>query len=260
MYPYLNWNLSVQSLLESALIFVPHIVTPLVCFTGALKHSYVEQKEKRKAIRQLHSAVRKDDFSLVKQLMKLDLDVNFHYNDTTALQIAVTEGYEETCRLLINNGADVDKVNEKNDSLVNMATARGFSDIVQLLVSHGAELNVSNSNGSTPLSTSSEKGYPNIAQILIDGGAFIDKPNIKQQTPLLVSCKQGHQSVAKVLVEAGCDLNWQDYDRRSPLIAAAEEGHAKIVRLLVDASKCFNSDNIGILNLIKASVVLSSET
>ena len=199
------------------------------------KLSQLEKRAKRRAIRQLHDAVNKNDVALVEELINPELDVDFHYSGQTALQIAVLNGFEDVCRILINSGADVDKANAESNNLLNMATWRGYSDIVKLLVSRGAELNMSNNHGSTSLNTAAFKGYPTITQILIDGGAFINKPNLNQQTPLLVSCKQGHYPVAKLLIEGGCDLDWADTERKTPLIAAADRGHSRIVQLLVDA-------------------------
>ena len=195
----------------------------------------LEKRAKRRAIRQLHDAIVQENLSLVEKLMCPELDVNFHYSGQTALQLAVLNGFEDICQVLINHGGDVDKANAENNCLLNMAAWRGYSNVVQMLVSHGAELNTSNNHGSTSLNTAAYRGYPTITQILIDAGAFIDKPNLKQQTPLFVSCKQGHYSVATLLIEAGCDLNWSDAERKSPLIAAAEKGHSRIVQLLVDS-------------------------
>ena len=147
--------------------------------------SQLEKRAKRRAIRQLHDAVVKNNLSLVEEYMCPDLDVNFHYNGQTALQLAVVNGFEDICQVLINHGADVDKTNAENNCLLNMAAWRGYSNIVQKLVSYDAELNTSNNHGSTSLNTASYRGYPTIAQILIDAGAFIDKPNLKQQNPII---------------------------------------------------------------------------
>ena len=204
-------------------------------FPGGDKLTQLEKRAKRRAIRQLHDAVVKNNVSLVEELMCPELDVNFHYGGQTALQLAVLKGFEDICQVLINHEGDVDKANAENNSLLNMAAWKGYSNIVQMLVSHGAELNTSNNYGATSLNTAAYRGYPTITQILIDAGAFIDKPNLRQQTPLFLSCKRGHHSVAKLLIEAGCDLNWSDVERKSPLIAADEKGHSRIVQLLVDS-------------------------
>ena len=224
-------------------------------FPGGDKLTQLEKRAKRRAIRQLHDAVVKNNLALVEELMSPELDVDFHYGGQTALQLAVLKGFEDICQVLINHEADVDKAIAENNCLLNMAAWKGYSNIVQMLVSHGAELNTSNSHGSTSLNTAAYRGYPTITQILIDAGAFIDKPNLQQQTPLFVSCKRGHYSVAKLLIEAVCDLNWADVERKSPLFAAAEKGHSRIVQLLVDSGifpkiKNFNYTYNGTLNLI----------
>ncbi len=63
-------------------------------FSGEDRQKQYEKRAKRRAIRQLHDAVQKNNILLVKELLNPDLDVNFHYNGQTALQIAVTSGYK----------------------------------------------------------------------------------------------------------------------------------------------------------------------
>lgn len=204
-------------------------------FSVSVKQRQFEKRAKRRVIRQLHDHVRNDRILDVAELLKSELDVNFHYNGETALQIAVVYGHEKMCKLLIEQGGDVDKSDAEENCLLNMAAWRGHTNIVQLLVNHEAELNKMNSHGATPLCTAAYRGFPLIAQILINADCFIDKPNLHQQTPLFVSSKRGHVAVVQSLIAGGCDLNWCDLDRKTPLIAAAEEGHVDIAQLLVNA-------------------------
>ena len=60
-----------------------------------------EKREKRRKIRQLQSAISDGDVSRVREILSSNFDVDFQYNSQTSLQLAVCEGKEEICALLI---------------------------------------------------------------------------------------------------------------------------------------------------------------
>ena len=125
------------------------------CFSD--RQRQYEKRAQRRTIRGLHSAIGEGKLDEVGQLLTPDIDVNFHYNQQSALQIAVLKGFLDICELLINHGADVNKQNAEGNTLLNMAVWRGHTAIVALLAKHGADLDVSNNHGSTALATAAYK-------------------------------------------------------------------------------------------------------
>ena len=124
-----------------------------------------EKRAKRRAIRQLHDAVGKNQLDTVREMLTPDLDVNFHYNGESALQIAVVKGLEEMCKILIAHGADVDKYNAEDNTLLHMAAWNGHAQIVELLVKHEAELDNTNNHGATPLNSAAYRGHAEVNHI-----------------------------------------------------------------------------------------------
>ena len=59
--------------------------------------------------------------------------------------------------MLVAHGADVNKSNAEDNTLLNMVAWRGYHDITQLLVDNGADVNVYNNHYSTPLNTAAYK-------------------------------------------------------------------------------------------------------
>ena len=54
---------------------------------------------------------------------------------------------EETVKLLLDTGADVNAVNEADYSALHGAAFRGQDEIVRLLVRHGADINARDARG-----------------------------------------------------------------------------------------------------------------
>ena len=79
-----------------------------------------EKRATRRKIKQLHTAISEGNKERVLEILNPDVDVNFHYNGESALQIAVCSGNLEICQILIDHGADVDKYNAECNSLLNM--------------------------------------------------------------------------------------------------------------------------------------------
>ena len=208
-----------------------------VCVISDEKLKQYEKRAKRRAIRALHQAISVNRLSTVREFITPELDVNFHYNGKTALQIAVVEGFDDICKLLIENGADVNKTNAEGNCLVNMAVWHGHTSLVELLVSHDAEIDVSNNHGSTPVSTAAYCGDAIAVRTLVKAECDIDAPDKRGQSPLLIASWRGHEDVVHVLIGGGCDVNWTDYERRTALNIAAGRGHFSVVGALVDAGR-----------------------
>ena len=195
-----------------------------------------EKRAKRRAIKTLHAAISEGNKDKVEELLTPDIDVNFFYNQESALQIAVCKGFVDICEILIECGADIDQCNVEDNSLLNMATWRGHFDIALLLVKKGCELNQTNVHGSTALSSAIYKGHADIAAMLIkQENCGIDKPNQRGQTPLNFCCYIGNKEIAHHLISAEADINMPDRQRHTPLITATENDHVELVEMLIDA-------------------------
>ncbi|MCE5316095.1 MAG: ankyrin repeat domain-containing protein [Parachlamydia sp.] len=85
-------------------------------------------------------------------------------------------------RLLIDQGADVNRADEKGCTPLHVACRAADVDTVWLLIEKGAEINRQDKDGCSPLHMASSN--PAILRILIINGAKVDLKNIEQRTPL----------------------------------------------------------------------------
>ena len=70
------------------------------------------------------------------------------YNDGwTPLYSAANKGYLEIVKLLIENGADINKSNNDGWTPLYSAADKGHLEVVKLLIENGADINKSNNNG-----------------------------------------------------------------------------------------------------------------
>ena len=87
---------------------------------------------------------------------------------------------EETVKLLLDTGADVNAVNEADYSALHGAAFRGQDEIVRLLVRHGADINARDARGRTPyrIAEGSKQSFqfqkwPGTAALLAELGANV---------------------------------------------------------------------------------------
>ena len=85
----------------------------------------------------------------------------------TALFQAANKGFVEVVRFLVEEGkADVDKVDKKNRTPINMAAYKGRLEVVQILLGKGADCTIKDKWGDTPLGAAKAGGHAEVAAAL----------------------------------------------------------------------------------------------
>ena len=113
----------------------------------------------------------------------------------SALFKAIEEGNETTAKLLLNAGADKDKVNELGYTPLYIAAFYGHNQIVKLLLDLGADPNKINEYGRAPLYIVARESHIEIMKLLTRRTKAIvpiwKKPPVKGHLLLPPECALG---------------------------------------------------------------------
>ena len=164
----------------------------------------------------------------------------------TPLHLASMSGREQSARLLINAGADINISDNGQWTALHRAAFNGHSFIVgELIKAPHVHLNVRNENGHTPLHVAVMSDITLSARLLIDAGADINISDNGQWTALHTAAYSGYNFIVYMLIHTPhVNLNVRDAKGQTPLYLASMSGRDPSVRLLINAGADINiSDN-----------------
>ena len=174
-------------------------------------------KELDKAIREV---VEDDNVSRLRELLET-------YDDVTERDISYgrkalhVARHVAVAKLLIQNGADVNAVDEAHRTSLHCATLEGHVDVAKLLIQNGADVNAVNKGNWTSLHFTTWKGHVDVVKLLIQNGADVNSVDKDKRTSLHVAARYGHVDVAKLLIHNGADVNAVDKWKQSVLYFAS---------------------------------------
>jgi ankyrin repeat protein len=137
--------------------------------------------------------------------------------------LATKNGHIEVVKILIDQNADVDKV-DKFDTAIMLAIREGHNDIVKLLLGKGANVNLTNKWGDTALSNAvfaDKEDSVEVVKLLLEKGALPDSRHGDNDKTLLqiIAEKEIHTAkdliIAKLLLQKGANL--EKIDKQSKL-------------------------------------------
>lgn len=148
------------------------------------------------------------------------------YNDTKWLGIHLKEG------------ANPNSLDDYNTSPLVSAILNDSIDAVKLLIANGADVNKRHENGRTPLTYATEN--INITKLLLDAGADPNSINDWGSSVLISASadptmgSEGYPDVVQTLIDAGANVNFVAKDGMTALLKAAYYEQAKVVKVLLD--------------------------
>ncbi|KAM6521558.1 hypothetical protein FSOLCH5_006312 [Fusarium solani] len=142
------------------------------------------------------------------------------------LHSAVWHGHEETVRLLLNNGADINTQCDSGKTPLHLAVDGrngAHVSIVRLLLSQvGVLPDLMDKDGDTPASLATSRGQIQILRFLLAKGVATEAKTKDGLTLLGVAAEQGYLPIVQLLLATdGVDADSRDAAGRTPLTLAA---------------------------------------
>lgn len=123
---------------------------------------------------------------------------------------------------------------------LHVAASEGHVHLVKLLVQQGAKINRSDRWGGSPLDDAHRHRHAEVIHFLKQNGASFGSPS--QSNNFITAAAEGDLDEVKALLEFGnVDLNQGDYDARTPLHLAASAGASEVVQFLCDKGANVNA-------------------
>ncbi|KAF4974626.1 hypothetical protein FZEAL_8485 [Fusarium zealandicum] len=223
---------------EDGLCLAAHYTHPEVCQymlnNGAQAHINKSHVHFGTAIQ---AAAYQGSLELVKLLLAYGAEANSAGGTrSTPIQVAAVDGRPKLVSLLLANGANVNCSQGYFQSPLHAAASgRGSNETVKLLLEAGAEINTPSSLHGTALQCAAQWGHQGVVDLLLDSGA---DPNIEggyYGTPLQAAIYSGSAGAVQQLLDAGADPDTVAGFYGTALQAAASYGHPDAVEMLLAA-------------------------
>ena len=165
-----------------------------------------------------------------------DLEVGEKSFGATPLAWAVDGSHLETCHLLLELGANIDKPLSDGRSVLTLATMHGNAEMTLQLLKARADPNLVCSTGETALLIGVGPSHDNdacVRALVNEGGVDVDQAHaFTGLTALMVSCQEGRERCARALIELGAHIDRKCKSGTTALFWAKRGGHVALEELL----------------------------
>jgi ankyrin len=171
----------------------------------------------------------------------------------TPLHCAVEANSMDNVKRLLERGAKVNVSCYDGRSPLYTAVQFNFFEMGRLLLENGAEANAACDDGRAALHVAAQSGLLDMVRLLLANGASVQLKASGAATPLHYAVFSGNVEVLQLLIEKGGDLESRAADQRTPLIIAAQIGQDAMVECLLKAGanpKSLIPDKEGQLSLV----------
>jgi len=149
-----------------------------------------------------------------------------------ALLKAAGKGAIDEVRQLIQNGAQIDAINEEGQSALTMAITRQHLNVVKLLVENGATMDRSGFLVHKPLHVAVGTKNVEMVKFILDSGADPNEVTTVGSV-LLIAVSARQEKMVTLLLSRNADPNISGSGIRSPLYKAFSTKQEAIIRMLL---------------------------
>ncbi|XP_044760027.1 ankyrin repeat family A protein 2-like [Coccinella septempunctata] len=127
---------------------------------------------------------------ITEEDVKNERDLNISDKDGyTPLHWASSFGQYNAVQLLLQNGAEVNKLGPNEETALHMAANGGHHEVIRLLISYGINVNHADHMLNTPLLYAAKGNHPHSCNELLMGGADLTMSNINDETAFTIALK-----------------------------------------------------------------------
>jgi hypothetical protein len=150
-----------------------------------------------------------------------------------SLHEAAARGYEDTVRLLLDKGIDVNAAGGHWGTALQAASHRGTAGTVKLLLDRGADVNASGGHWGNALQAASFSGQEEVVTLLVERGADVNAQGGRQyRTALQAAMCANQEGIASLLLKNGAKADIADDEWVDALSAALHARHLKDAEVL----------------------------
>ena len=178
------------------------------------------------------NAISKDNDWVVSNLLNRGFDPKTpNEKGLNGLFVALNLGAFKVAKVLIQTkGMPIDDRNGNDETPLMIASIKGYLETAKLLIEQGADVN---KPGWTPLHYAASKGNIEMIRLLIDEHAYIDAASPNGTTPLMMAAGYSKEPLAcKVLLEEGADPTLINDKDLSAMDFAAQEKQTESFELI----------------------------
>jgi ankyrin repeat protein len=145
---------------------------------------------------------------IIQLLINKGASVNVAENSSglTPLMIACAKGLSHVAEVLLENRADVDRVDASGRSAIFFALESEHgenSELVSLLLEHGCKLNLRNSSGMTPILVAVSRNLEKSALLILKKGVPLDARDAHGNSLLHLAAKNDSDVLTRELLKLG---------------------------------------------------------
>ena len=175
----------------------------------------------------IFAAINLHDMSVINNMLKADKDKVLASRTTagiTPLHYAASLDNTEAVYRLLEAGVKPDILATGSlTTPLHWAADKGAEDSLRLLIGKGADVNAKAKNGFTPLHFAAKAADPGLSKYLIDAGASINALDSKGNTPLHIASFFGNGKALAFLLQVGANSSLTNAEGNTAVALAKDE-------------------------------------
>ncbi|QRE04876.1 ankyrin repeat domain-containing protein [Flavobacterium psychrophilum] len=175
-----------------------------------------------------------DILFLEKNINSYSINYRFEDEDNdTLLLYSISDSSSETFNFLLNNGADINLLNDEGEGILHAIVFSG--DIVRLkkiMSQYKPNINLQSKDGATPLLLAISLGKFEIAKFLINSKADVNITDNEGISPLHLIAQTQNIDLVNLLLQNGADIFLKTANGNLALALAVNNGNFDIIETI----------------------------